>query len=147
MDALFNRFPGGRTGVSLLFWRVVVGGAFAVHGLYKVQSPGGALHWMGAHSTVPAFFQGLATLAELGGGLALICGFLTPLAALGICCTMMTALWLQFIPNSAPWIGTGKVMGFEMPLFYLVSALCLLISGPGQYSLDKLIFGRKRSSV
>jgi len=45
-------------------------------------------------ASVPGFLQGLAALSEFGGGLALIAGLLTPLAAFGIACTMVVAVGL-----------------------------------------------------
>jgi putative oxidoreductase len=78
--------------VALLLLRLVTAAAFVFHGWYQIQSPGGAFGWMGPEAPVPGVLQGLAVLAEFGGGLALILGLLTPLAALGIACTMIVAL-------------------------------------------------------
>src|SRR5438876_1563329 len=98
MHRLFPTFVTGRGAIGLLLVRLVTGAAFMFHGWYKIQSPGGPFGWMGAEAPVPGFLQGLAVLAEFGGGLALIVGLLTPLAAFGIACTMVVALAMVHIP-------------------------------------------------
>ena len=65
---------------GLLVLRLVMGVAFMFHGWPKIQNPWG---WMGAEAQVPAILQVLAALAEFGGGLGLIAGLLTRLAAPG----------------------------------------------------------------
>jgi putative oxidoreductase len=146
MSALWNHFPGGRTGAALLITRLIVGLAFVLHGLPKIQSLGGPMGWMGPDAPVPGFLQGLAALAELGGGLALIFGFLTPLAALGILCTMAYALFMVHLPAGASFVSnSGK--SYETAGVFFVLMIALLLSGPGAYSLDALLFGRRRDTV
>ncbi|PWB78822.1 MAG: DoxX family protein, partial [Holophagae bacterium] len=71
--------------LALLLVRVVAGFAFMLHGWGKIQN---AFGWMGPDAFAPGIFQALAALSEFGGGLAWILGLLTPLASLGIACTM-----------------------------------------------------------
>jgi putative oxidoreductase len=145
MHGLFPNFVGGRAAIGLLFLRVVTGAAFMFHGWYKIQSPGGAFAWMPADAPVPGFLQGLAVLAEFGGGLALILGLLTPLAAFGIACTMIVALTLVHIPKGDPFVSPGGTASFELAAGYLVNVILLLLMGPGILSLDRLLFGGAKS--
>src|SRR5207245_5587211 len=95
---LYPPFLRGRGAVGLLVLRLVTGAAFILHGWPKIQN---AFHWMDpadGPAPVPGFLQALAALSEFGGGIALILGFLTPLAALGIACTMITAISMVHIP-------------------------------------------------
>src|SRR5690242_9622712 len=83
----FVRGPGA---VGLLLLRLAMGAAFILHGWPKIQNPTG---WMGPTADMPGALQALAAVAEFGGGAALVLGLLTPLAALGILCTMATAIY------------------------------------------------------
>jgi putative oxidoreductase len=131
--------------VGLLLVRVVTGAAFTFHGWYKLQSPGGALGWMGAEAPVPGILQGLAVLAEFGGGLALMLGLLTPLAALGIAGTMIVALAMVHLPHGDPFVGLPGKPSFELAAGYLANAILFLLLGPGVLSLDGLLFGKRLS--
>src|SRR5919106_6345705 len=93
MRRLFPGFIGGLGGVALLLGRFVMGLAFVLHGWPKMQNPTGWMNAMGG-SAVPSFLQVLAAVAEFGGGIALILGLLTPIAAVGIICQMVGALLL-----------------------------------------------------
>jgi putative oxidoreductase len=132
----------------LLLVRLVTGAAFMFHGWYKIQSPGGAFGWMGPEAPVPGVLQGLAVLAEFGGGLALILGLLTPLAALGIACTMIVALATVHIKLGHPFVPQQPGQpSFELAAVYLANALLLILVGPGMLSLDGLFFAKPLSKT
>ena len=140
--ALFPDLSSVAASVGLLILRIVFGGAMLQHGLGKLTGPGGPAGWMGPGAPVPGFLQFLATLAELGGGLAIVLGFLTPIAALGWVVTMAVAT--QFVASKgAPWVSADpKGASFEAALGYLAVAVLLLLGGPGRYSLDHLFLAR-----
>ncbi len=141
MDWIFGNFVRGRGAAGLLVVRLVFGLGIMLHGWQKVQSDGGPFGWMnampGAH--VPAFLQGLAALAEFGGGLGMIVGLLTPLAALGLICNMLVALFMVHLANGHPFVGAHGGPSFEPAADYLAVALLLLLTGPGAWSLDALL--------
>jgi putative oxidoreductase len=126
--------------VALLVMRVVVGLAFMIHGFGKIQNP---LSWMGPDSTVPRLFQALAAISEFGGGLAWILGLLTPLASLGILCTMAVASHLLAITRGEPFVSRSGGSSYELAVVYLAVSLVLLALGPGGFSLDRKLFGRR----
>jgi putative oxidoreductase len=95
----------------------------------------------GARPQVPAFFQGLATVAEFSGGLGLIVGLLTPIASLGVISTMLVALGMVHLPNGHAFVGEFGKPSFELAALYLAAALLLLLAGPGAWSLDAFLFG------
>ena len=130
----------GRIGsAGLLLLRLVMGAAFVLHGWPKIQNP---LGWMGPEAPVPAIFQALAALAEFGGGMALIAGLLTRLAALGIASVMVVALAMVHLPNGDPFVGKPGGPSYELPAVYLACALLLLFFGPGRFSWDARLFRR-----
>ncbi|HLJ92265.1 MAG TPA: DoxX family protein [Gemmataceae bacterium] len=143
MHRLFPQFVTGRGAVGLLLLRVVTGAAFMCHGWHKIQSPGGAFGWMGAEAPVPSALQGMAVLAEFGGGLALILGLLTPLAALGIICTMIVALATVHLPQGHPFVGEPGKPSFELAAGYLTNAILFILIGPGILSLDGLLLAKR----
>jgi putative oxidoreductase len=141
MRRLFPIFIGGWGGLALLLVRLVMGLAFVQHGWPKIQNPMGWMNAMGG-SSVPSFLQALAALAEFGGGIALILGLLTPLAAFGLVCQMIGALVLVHLPQGHPFVAQGGP-SFELALVYLVLAIVLIALGPGKWSLDALLFARR----
>src|SRR5687768_15090055 len=125
-------------GFALLLLRLVVGTAFILHGWPKIQKP---TSWMG--DAVPGIFQLAAALAEFGGGIALIVGFLTPLVTLALAINMAVALMMVHFPKNQPFVGGGDGGSFELPLVLLALMVALFAIGPGRYSLDALLFGRR----
>ena len=143
MRRFFPTFISGWGAATLLVVRVVMGVAFILHGWPKIQNPMGWMNAMGGEG-VPSFLQALAALAEFGGGIALLLGLLTPLAALGIGCQMLGALFMVHFPMGHPFVAATGGPSYELPLVYLALAILLLVMGPGRWSFDALLFGRTR---
>ena len=141
MRRLYPVFIGGVGALALLLVRLVMGLAFLLHGWPKIQNPRGWMDAMGG-SSVPSFLQALAALAEFGGGIALILGLLTPIAAFGLVCQMLGAFLLVHLPQGHPFVSQGGP-SYELPLVYLVVAIVLIARGPGKWSLDALLFARR----
>ena len=88
----------------------------------------------------------MAAISEFGGGLAWILGLVTPLASFGIGCTMAVAVRLHAFVLHDPFVASGPGKGaFEPAAVYLCVAILFLLSGPGRFSVDRLIFGEKAS--
>jgi putative oxidoreductase len=90
---------------------------------------------------IPAPLAFLAISAEFFGGLGLILGFLTRIAAFGIAVNMVVAIALVhssfgFFMN---WTGAQKGEGFEYHLLVLAIAAFLMIRGAGAFSADRAI--------
>jgi putative oxidoreductase len=128
--------------------RIVLGVVFFAHGAQK------ALGWFGGpglQSTVRVFQEQLripvplavlAVAAEFLGGLGLIVGLLSRIAALGIAAVMLVALltvhWkFGFFMN---WYGDKRGQGIEYHILVLVLALTVIIKGGGDISLDKVLY-------
>jgi putative oxidoreductase len=141
MRRLYPNFIGGWGALALLLIRLVMGMAFILHGWPKIQNPMGWMNAMGG-SSVPSFLQGVAAIAEFGGGIGLILGLLTPIAAFGLVCQMLGALILVHLPQGHPFVAQGGP-SYELPLIYLVISIMLIALGPGKWSLDAFLFARK----
>src|ERR671915_1392369 len=134
MRKLYPNFISGRGAAALLLVRLVMGVAFILHGWPKIQNPMGWMNAMGGQG-VPSFLQALAAFAEFGGGIALVLGLLTPIAAFGIVCQMLGALLLVHLPQGHPFVSQGGP-SYELALIYLVMSIMLIVLGPGKWSLD-----------
>lgn len=130
-NTLWPEAPGARASVGLLLLRAYAGAALMSHGWGKIQNPTG---WMnGRPGAAPAALQALAAVAEFFGGLGLIVGLLTPVAAFGVACTMAVAVF-KHASKGDPFVGRGG--SYEPALGYLVTAALLMLAGPGRYALD-----------
>jgi len=135
---------------SLTILRLVVGVVFFAHGAQKM------LGWFGGygfHGTmgfftgkmgIPAPLAFLAICAEFFGGLGLIVGLLSRVAAFGIAVNMLVAIATVHAPNGffMNWTGQQKGEGFEYHLLAIAAAVIIMVQGAGAFSLDR-IFGEK----
>lgn len=128
--------------LAMLALRIGVGVIFVAHGLQKLfgwwagAGWAGWVGWIGSMGLRPAlFWASISLVAELGGGLALIFGLLTPLAAAGLVAQALVLGWRVHVPNGF-WAQNG---GIELPLMLLVGAFALQLVGPGAWALDALL--------
>src|SRR5438477_5349310 len=133
------------TAITIL--RLVLGIVFFAHGAQKMFGWFGGYGFTGTMGFftgamhIPAVFAFLAIAAEFFGGLGLIFGFLTRIAAFGISVNMLVAIAavhgaFGFFMN---WTGTQKGEGFEYHLLVLAMTAFLMIRGAGAFSLDRAI--------
>jgi putative oxidoreductase len=138
---MFPTVTNTRLALALLILRSFVGIAFIQHGSGKLMHPSE----FAAEFGIPVWL-GLATmLTQFIGGILLILGALTPLAALGIAGTMITAT-IFLITRGEPFINPAG-HSWENSAFYLTAGLCLALSGAGPWSLDVWLFGRNENSL
>jgi putative oxidoreductase len=90
---------------------------------------------------IPAPLAFLAIAAEFFGGLGLIVGLLTRVAAFGITVNMLVAIFTVHMANGffMNWTGQQKGEGFEYHLLVLAMTVVLMIRGAGAFSLDRAI--------
>lgn len=141
---LFPGFHDGRTSVGLLVLRLVVGAAFILHGLPKIQNP---MAWMDAQqpSGMPGVLQAAAAVAEFGGGIAWVLGALTPLFSVLLMATMAVATFLVHMAAGDPFVSQGG-RSYELAAVYLAVSILLLLAGPGKLSVDYCLFGLGREN-
>lgn len=132
--------------VATTILRLVLGVVFFAHGAQKM------LGWFGGYGFagtmgfftqmmhIPAPLAFLAISAEFFGGIGLILGFVTRIAAFGIGVNMLVAV--ATIHHNfglfMNWTGTQKGEGFEFHLLVLAIVAYLIIRGAGAFSVDRL---------
>lgn len=124
---------------ALTALRIGVGFILAFHGWLKLT---GYDAW---HDQVvqlglpmPDVLAPLAIAGELGGGIGLMIGFLTPIAALGTLTNMLVAIFAVHLGNGL----LAKDGGFEFPLTLALVSLFFVLRGAGRFSVDEVLFGR-----
>jgi putative oxidoreductase len=127
--------------------RLALGMVFFAHGAQKM------LGWFGgfgfsrtigfftASMHIPAPLAFLAIAAEFFGGIGLILGFFTRVAAFGIAVNMLVAIAtvhtaFGFFMN---WTGAQKGEGFEYHLLVVAMTVFLMMRGAGAFSIDHAI--------
>ncbi|MEU8901011.1 DoxX family protein [Nocardia sp. NPDC048505] len=132
------------TGVGLLIARVVFGGLMLVHGVQKLfgwfDGPGLEANNAGFEAmgyNPGALFGTLAALSEVAGGLLLLLGLATPLAAAIVIGTMINAINATWANGMFGAVGAqGWQPGYELALLFAAAGAALAFTGPGRYSLD-----------
>lgn len=128
--------------IGLLVLRVIVGLYFVGHGAQKLFGVAGG-HGL---SGTGQFFEGMgmrpgkvnafaAGAAELGAGVLLVLGLLTPLAAALVTAVMIVAIATVHLSKGI-WTANG---GFELNLVYMAIVFALAGVGAGQWSLDHVL--------
>ena len=131
--------------------RLVLGVTFFMHGAQKMLGWFGGIGFHGSTSSflqmgIPEPLAFLAICVEFFGGLALVVGLFTRIAALGIIADMLVAITKVHSDNGffMNWSGTQKGEGFEYHLLAIALAIVLLIKGSGAFSVDEAIAWRWR---
>lgn len=126
---------------GLLILRLVAGLTLTAHGTQKLfgwfAGPGLTKLTQGFEKQgfKPAWlWVGLVILGEVGGGVSVALGFLTPLGAAGIFGAMFMAIFKSHWKNGF-W---NRDRGIEFPLSLLAASVAIGLIGPGSYSLDAL---------
>ena len=128
--------------IAILVLRLGVGAIFAVHGAQKVfgwWDGSGFAGWEAVMTRMgfrPArLFAAISAAAELGGGIALAVGFLTPLAATALVGHSMVIIFTAHWPRGF----FNRDNGFEFPLVLASGVIGILLLGPGEISLDAVM--------
>jgi putative oxidoreductase len=139
-----------RDGASLVL-RVGLAVIFILHGYVKVKNNWGTGWW----EELGPIFQPVVAWTELIGGIALLLGVLTRLAALALICDMLGALYIvgiskgfmpgEFAPRSQ--ILSYLDVGAEYNFALLIQCAALLLLGGGMLSVDYCLRRRSRTAT
>ena len=116
--------------LASLLIRVGLAAVFIIHGWGKVADPSGIIGVMGRLGIpLPTIAGWIIAIFEFGGGILVLLGLYTRIGAAAIAVVMLGAMFsVKF--------AKGFVGGWEFDLVLLLMALSLLLSGPGNISVD-----------
>ena len=122
MQRLFSGFADGWPGIGLLLLRLLTGLALIHFGIANLRE-------------VPPLATVVLQIIGIGAGILLLAGLWTPVAgALAAIVNVWIALSRYFSHSGDPWIAVVQAV---------LSAVLAMV-GPGAWSIDARLFGRKR---
>lgn len=137
--------------LGLLALRLVLSVVFIGHGVQHLFGAlggpgmtnfGGFLAQHGFRQS--ALLAGLTGMTELGGGVLVLLGLCTPLAAAGLLGVMINVVWLKLAGGF--FLGPAG-QGFEYEFVLGGAALALVFAGGGRIALDRMLPMFRRPSV
>lgn len=115
--------------------RIIAGIGFMMHGLPKLLDIPGTQNSF-TNMGLPPELAIIIGLLEFIGGLAILLGILTRIAAGLLAIDMIGAILLVKLSK-------GFIGGYELDLLYLAIMISLMITGPGSFSIEKNIIKRE----
>jgi putative oxidoreductase len=123
--------------------RLCVGAVFVAHGLQKLVAAWGGPGLSGTAALLtqlgltPAYPLAIVlALTELIGGGLLVLGGLTRWVALALAIDMGVAVWKVHYLNGF-FLNGARGQGVEFALVLIGALLCLMLTGPGAFSVDE----------
>lgn len=142
---MYDTTPGLQS-TALLLGRLTIGILLFMAGSGKLFG------WFGGYGLEPSLqgygkmgisvpFAYLSIFTEFIGGFLLIIGLFTRAAAFAIMINMIVAT-IVTLPS-----GFMSPTGAQSPFIFLIVDLIILLTGPKEYSIDRLLFGEKNREV
>lgn len=135
-----------------VFLRLALGTIFIAHGAQKLFGLFGGtgltatIELFQKNMDIPPYLTVVASGTEFFGGIAVLIGLLTRLAATALGCVMVVAMFEAHVRHGffLNWtLAPGQGHGVEFNIALLAMALSLLLTGPGRLALDQR-FGLER---
>jgi putative oxidoreductase len=130
--------------LALLLMRLALGAIMVAHGYHKVF---GGLHHhaqMVASLGLPAWLGYVSAFTEFLGGLLILVGLFTRVAALGVCLDLFVAIWKVHLHNGL--IGSPDRPGYEFALAAFALAFAIIFFGGGPIAMDHILRGGGRGA-
>jgi putative oxidoreductase len=137
---------------GLVILRLGIGGLFILFGYGKIT--GGTEQWhqlgqaigaLGVPVFLPTFWGFMAAISEFGGGICLVLGLLTRPAACLMLITMIVATATKFAGEwTQPDFVSQLTAVAAKPLSMAIVFAALVLTGAGNFSVDRLIFRPRR---
>lgn len=130
-----TRHSDNALNIAMLLFRLVFAGLLLIHGFQKLSNFQDAIthmpHFLGLSQKITL---SLVIFAEFFCSLFLILGLFTRLLCIPIIINMGYIVFM---------LGDGTVQKSEVAILYLVGFLVLLLLGPGKFSLDNMLSGKR----
>jgi putative oxidoreductase len=127
--------------LGLLVLRCGVGAVMLAHGINHIigggRIPGVASWFASLGMRRPVLQAWLASLTEVGAGVLLVLGLLTPFGGAGVVGTMAVAWLINHRGNGFFIFRPGE--GWEYVMMLLICGVTLGAVGPGAWSLDRAV--------
>jgi putative oxidoreductase len=117
LQRLFSTFASGWPGAGILFQRLLTAGALFYYAIAHLQE-------------TPVYPAIILPLVAAGGGIFLLIGLWTPIAGMLIA---VVEMWITFL----------RADGLLAPIMLTMLGASLAMIGPGAWSVDARLFGRK----
>jgi putative oxidoreductase len=140
---MIKKLLQGKKDIGILILRLVIGGMFIYHGAPKLFGGAEKWEWLGSQMSnlginfTPVLWGFAASLAEFFGGILLVIGLLTPLAALALTFNMFVATLFHFKAGQGM---QGAAYAFTMMLTFL----SMIFLGGGKYSIDYYLISKMK---
>lgn len=124
--------------VSLLL-RIILGAIFISQGLGKTKGRDAVKGMVESLGFKPgAFWAFLLTYTELLGGIAILIGFASKIAAVLLFLAMLVALYAKVFVWKQPFM-SGEKPGYDFVVLILAALLALFLLGAGNVSVDAVV--------
>lgn len=133
MRRWYHGFPAGRAGSGLLVLRAGLG--------FQLLATGWA--WLEPVLRAAPLSGAIVGILSLLCGAASLLGFATPLAQVLVAVIQISTLSAVFAPVMSPSLMSGDAVA----VLTLAISIALAMLGPGAYSIDAYLFGRREIHI
>lgn len=121
--------------VGVLILRVTLGIVLIPHGVYKFQKKQFFDKKWREEYGLPVGSVLLTGIVQVVGGLAIILGVYSSLAALIQVLVMVVATWVSIWKHREPFLSTPEGKGWDVNLLLIGALIALVFLGSGEWSL------------
>lgn len=124
-----------------LVLRLTLGGLMLFHGIHKIFNFSGTMGWLGgtlAQYNLPEFVAYGVFVGEVIAPILIILGLYSRIGGVLVVINMLFALCLVHIPHGEFFtLGGSGAWAMQAQAFFLLTAVCVTLMGPGRYSINR----------
>ena len=122
--------------IGKLILRLMLGGMMLLHGIHKLANGTSYIEGLLKNEGLPEYLAYGVYVGEVLAPLLLILGWKSKVWASVIFVNMLIAIYLAKLSEVFS-LGSHGAWSVEVPMFYLFSALAIILLGGGKYSIEK----------
>lgn len=132
----YETFLNKLTDLPPLMLRLILAYGFYKPAKYKVTDFSGTASWFESLGIpMPLLNAYLSGITEMAGVILLTIGFKTRYISLPMIITMLVAIFTVHIDHGF----NAAKNGYEIPFYYIIMLITLMITGSGRFSVDHLL--------